>query len=124
MPIHFRSGELQQKGKGIGGFFRGLINLFHPMVKSAGKNIVKAATSNTAKSIAKTLGEQALDSSLNITKDILQGNDLNQSLQREKRKFKRKGGDIISELQSARKKQKMSKAPKKVSLSSMKKYDR
>lgn len=121
--IHFRTDELQQKGKGFGGFFRGLINLFRPMVKSAGKTIVKAATSNTAKSIAKTLGEQAIDSGLNITKDILAGNDLEQSMLRERDNFKRTGKDIIEEMQKKRmvppKKRK-----KNVSLKTMSKYER
>ena len=106
MTIYFRGGELQQKGKGIGGFFRGLINLFRPMVKSVGQTVARAATSKTAKTIAKTLGEQALDSGLNITKDVMYGNDLKQSLEREKQNFKRSGGDIIDELQSSLKKKK------------------
>ena len=68
--IHFRGGEIQQKGKGIGGFFRGLINMLRPVARSVGSNLARAATSNTAKDIAKTLGEQAIDSTLNITKDM------------------------------------------------------
>ena len=133
MTIYFRGGELQQKGKGIGGFFRGLINLFRPMVKSVGQTVARAATSKTAKSIAKTLGEQALDSGLNITKDVMYGNDLKQSMEREKQNFKRSGGDIIDELQSSLKKKKMvntrkvtkrsSPNKRKVSLKTMKKYE-
>ena len=76
MTIYFRGGEYQQRGRGIGGFFRGLWNLFRPVAKSVGSSIVKAATSDTAKSIAKTLGEQALDSTLNMTKDAIAGNEL------------------------------------------------
>ena len=133
MTIYFRGGELQQKGKGIGGFFRGLINLFRPMVKSVGQSVVKAASSKTAKSIAKTLGEQALDSGLNITKDVLAGNDLKQSLQREKDNFKRSGGDIIEGLQSTLEKKrrdnvrnvnkKRTPNKRKLTLKAMKKYE-
>lgn len=89
MSIQFRGGELQQKGKGIGGFFRGLVNFFKPMMKSVGNSVVKVATSDTAKSIAKTLGEQALDSTMNMTKDVLHGNDLQDSFHREIDNFKR-----------------------------------
>ena len=49
MTIYFRGGELQQKGKGIGGFFRGLINLFRPMVKSVGQTVARAATQKLQK---------------------------------------------------------------------------
>ena len=127
MGLQFRGGELQQKGKGVGGFFRGLISLFKPMVKNLGSSVVKAATSNTAKSIAKTLGEQALDSSMNITKAALQGNDLKESLHREVDNFKRSGSTILDNLQSKRAragKKKVKKSPKrKVTLKSMKRYE-
>ncbi len=102
MSIQFRGGELQQKGKGIGGFFRGLVNFFKPMMKSVGNSVVKVATSDTAKSIAKTLGEQALDSTMNMTKDVLHGNDLQDSFHREIDNFKRTGVDIVDNLQSKR----------------------
>ena len=133
MTIYFRGGELQQKGKGIGGFFRGLINLFRPIMKSAGQSVVRAATSTTAKSIAKKLGEQALDSGLNITKDVLYGNDLKQSIDREKQNFKRSGGNIIDEIHSSVKRKrklntrktikKSSPNKRKVTLNTMKKYE-
>ena len=140
MPIHFRSGELLQKGRGIMGFMKAAFNNYlMPAMSSGVKNIAKAATSKTAKTIAKTLGEQALDSSLNITKDLLHGNDLNQSLHRETGNLKRTGGNIIEELQRSRKRQKRKSGkvskknpPKKknptkkkrISLTSMRKYDR
>lgn len=136
MGIHFRGGELQQKGKGIGGFFRGLINLVRPVVKSVGSSVVKAATSDTAKSIAKTLGEQALDSTMNMTRDALQGNDLQQSLHRESNNFKRTGSDIIDNLQRRKrvrgagvktlnlpKRKKMNSPKRKITLKSMKRYE-
>ena len=46
------------------------------------KNIWKAATLNTAKDTAKTLREQALDSASNMTKDLINGNDMRHSLDR------------------------------------------
>ena len=42
----------------------------------------KAAISNTAKDLAKTLREQAIDSALNMTKDLINGNDMRHSLDR------------------------------------------
>ena len=127
MSIHFRGGELQQKGKGIGGFFRGLINFFRPMMKSVGSSVVKAATSNTAKSIAKTLGEQALDSTINMTNDAIKGNDLRESLHREVDNFKRRGSDIVDNIQTKRnktgKKKKQTSPKGKVTLKTMKRYE-
>lgn len=128
MGIQFRGGELQQKGKGIGGFFRGLVNFFRPMVKSVGNSVVKAATSNTAKSIAKTLGEQALDSTMNMTKDMLQGNDLKESLHREIGNFKRTGLDIVDNLQTKRfrgsgVKKRLNPPKRKVTLKQMNRYE-
>ena len=102
MGLTFRGGEIQQKGKGIGGFFRGLINLIKPVAKTVGKSVVKAATSDTAKSLGKTLGEQALDSAFNITKDVLNGNDLMESFDREGTQMKRKAADAINEVQLKR----------------------
>ena len=125
MSIYFRGGEYQQKGKGIGGFFRGLVNFFKPMAKSVGNSVVKAATSETAKSIAKTLGEQALDSTMNMTKDMLQGNDLRDSFHRELDNFKRKGSDVVKDLQEKRIKKRKENQPKKpkVSLKAMRRYE-
>ena len=124
MSIHFRGGEYHQRGRGIGGFFRGLWNLFRPVAKSVGSSIAKAATSDTAKSIAKTLGEQALDSTLNMTKDAIAGNDLKSSLNREVGNLKRTGGDIITNIQAKRKKQKGSGKKKATKLKAMNKYGR
>lgn len=124
MTIYFRGGEIQQKGKGIGGFFRGLVNFFKPMVKNIGSSVVKVATSDTAKSIAKTLGEQALDSTMNLTKDVLQGNEVKASLNREIDNFKRTGTNIVNDLQEKRRMIKKNNVPKrKVTLKSMKRYE-
>ena len=124
--IHFRGGEIQQKGKGIGGFFRGLINMLRPVARSVGSNLARAATSNTAKDIAKTLGEQAIDSTLNMTKDYLNGNDMKHSFDRETGEFRKRGSEVIEQVQTKqrRRDQPMKKAPKKRStLKLMRKYD-
>ena len=126
--IHFRGGEIQQKGKGIGGFFRGLINLIRPVARSVGSNLAKAATSDTAKSIAKTLGKQALDSTMNMTKDILNGNDMKHAADREVAQLRKRGGEIIDEVQSKRSRKSndrsIRRTPKKrPTLKLMRKYD-
>ena len=124
--IHFRGGEIQQKGKGIGGFFRGLINMLRPVARSVGSNLARAATSNTAKDIKKTLGEQAIDSTLNMTKDYLNGNDMKHSFDRETGEFRKRGSEVIEQVQTKRRRrdQPMKKAPKKRStLKLMRKYD-
>ena len=54
--------------------------MLRPIARSVGSNLARAATSNTAKDIAKTLGEQAIDSTLNMTKDYLNGNDMQHSI--------------------------------------------
>ena len=126
MSIQFRGGELQQKGKRIGGFFGGLVNFFKPMMTSVGNSVIKVATSDTAKSIAKTLGEQALDSTMNMTKDVLHGNDLQDSFHREIDNFKRTGSEIVDNLQSKRVRAgiKNQNSPKrKVTLKTMKRYE-
>ena len=78
--INFRGGEIQQKGRGIGGFSRGLINLVSPKARSEVSSLAK--TSVTAKDLAKTLREKAIDSALNMTKDLINGNDMRHSLDR------------------------------------------
>ena len=61
MSLRFRGGELLQRGRGIGGMLRRLFNsLFSPILKTAGKSITKAATSNTAKTIGNAVKDQLL----------------------------------------------------------------
>lgn len=72
MSLTFRGGEeLVQRGRGIGAFFRSLSSLVRPIFKSVGSKIVRVATSEPAKAAAKQLGTQALESGLNLTKDMI-----------------------------------------------------
>ena len=106
MSIWFRSGvTLHQKGRGIGGFFRGLASIFKPIVQSVGKTAIKAVKSKTAREIASNLSSQAIDSGLNMTKDLIQGGDLKKSFENEQENFKKVGMKIINDLQNKRKKQ-------------------
>ena len=83
MRHRFKGGDLHQRGRGIGGFFRAIGSLFKPLMKSAGKTIVKAATSKTGKAVGEALKEQAINSAVNMTADVLRGNDLQESVSRE-----------------------------------------
>ena len=80
-------------------------SLFSPVLKSVGKKVVKAATSNTAKSIAKTLGEQAIESGLNLATDALRGNNLKESANNEFTTFKHTAADSLDKIKRKRKNQ-------------------
>ena len=101
MSLRFRGGERLQRGRGIGGLLRLLKSVFSPLVKSAGKTIVKAARSNTGKMIGNALKEQAIDSAVKLGVDAMRGEDMDVSLQH----VKRKAADGIVNIHSARKKQ-------------------
>ena len=120
--ITFRGGELQQKGKGVGGFFRGILNFLKPLLKSTGTSAMRFVKSDTGKDIAGMLGKQALNSSVNMTKHLMEGNDLRTSLKKSARQF---GSDVVDEIQKKRKKnvKKDVKKKKLTSLKSMDKYN-
>ena len=96
MSLHFRGGELQQKGKGIGGFFRIVSSVLKPLVKRVGQSVLNAATSSTGKAIGRAISEQALESTLNMTQDMLSGNSLSESFEAEKKNLKDKAKNILS----------------------------
>jgi len=96
MSLHFRGGELQQKGKGIGGSFRIVSSVLKPLVKRVGQSVLNAATSNTGKAIGRAISEQALESTLNMTHDMLSGNSLSESFETEKKNLKDKAKKILS----------------------------
>ena len=95
MSLHFRGGELQQKGKGIGGFFRIVKSFLKPLVKSLGHTVLNAAKSDTGKAIGRAISEQALESTLNMTQDYLSGNSLSESFENEKNKLKNKAKEML-----------------------------
>ena len=96
MSLNFRGGELQQKGKGIGGFFRIVNSVLKPLIKRVGQSVLKAATSSTGKAIGRAISEQALESTLNMTQDYLSGNSLSESFENEKKNLKNKAKNILS----------------------------
>ena len=105
MSLRFRGGERLQRGRGIGGLLRLLKSVFSPLIKSAGKTIVKAATSDTGKAVLRNIKDQAIDSAVKLTADAVRGEDMNVSLQNEMQHVKRKAADVIENVHSARKKQ-------------------
>ena len=106
MSLKFVGGERIQRGRGLGGILRMIKSLFTPVLKSVGKNVVKAATSNTAKSIAKTLGEQAIESGINLATDALRGNNMKESANNEFTSFKNTAADTLETLKRKRNKTK------------------
>ena len=113
MSLHFRGGELQQKGKGIGGFFRIVSSALKPLMKRVGQSVLNAATSSTGKAIGRAISEQALESTLNMTNDYLSGNSLTESFENEKKNLKNKAKEILS-------KQRGRGAPKRKQVESVK----
>ena len=113
MSLNFRGGELQQKGKGIGGFFRIVNSVLKPLIKRVGQSVLKAATSSTGKAIGRAISEQALESTLNMTQDYLTGNSLSESFENEKKNLKNKAKEILS-------KQRGRGAPKRKQVESVK----
>ena len=79
MSLRFRGGERLQRGRGIGGLLRLVKSVFSPLVKT----VAKAAKSNTGKALGNVLKEQAISSAINLTGDLIQGNNLKESLKNE-----------------------------------------
>ena len=103
MSLRFKGGERLQRGRGIGGLLRLVKSLFTPLVKSAGKSIVKAATSNTGKAVLNSIKDQAIDSGIKLATDALRGEDMNESLQSELQTVKHKAADGLESVVRNRK---------------------
>ena len=106
MSFRFKGGERLQRGRGIGGLLRLVKSLFTPLVKSAGKSIVKAATSNTGKAVMNSIKDQAIDSGIRLASDALRGEDMDESLHNELQSVKRKAADGLESVVRKKKKKK------------------
>ena len=114
MSLRFRGGERLQRGRGIGGLLRIVKSLFSPLVKTAGKTIVKAATSNTGKKVLNTLKDQAIESGVRLATDALRGEDMGVSLENERQQVKRKAADVLETVyDAARPKKQLKTTPKR-----------
>ena len=69
--VRFKGGELLQQGRGIGGLLRLVKSVFRPLIRTAGKTIVKAAKSDVGKHVLKNLKEQAIESGAHLTSAAL-----------------------------------------------------
>ena len=94
MSFRFSGGDRVQRGRGIGGFMKIASRLFYPVVNIA----KKALQSKTGRKIVDAVKEQAIDSSINIAKEIASGKNVKQSLKDEfknvKKNTKRKALEI------------------------------
>ena len=95
MSIRFRGGERLQRGRGIGGLLRLVKSVFSPIVKSFGRTAMKAVTSKTGKKAIESVKDQLVTSAINMTGDVIQGNDLGESFQNEFSNVKQTTGDAI-----------------------------
>ena len=79
MGPFFLGGERVQRGRGIGGLLRSVSKLFKPL----GNLAVKAAKSPAGKQIVNAVKNQAIDSSINVAKDLASGKGVRESLKDE-----------------------------------------
>ena len=103
MSLRFKGGERLQRGRGIGGLLRLVKSVFSPLIKSAGKTVVKAVTSNTGKAVMNSLKDQAIDSGMKLATDVLRGEDMEESLQDEIQHVKRKAADGLESVRRMKK---------------------
>ena len=94
MSLRFRGGERLQRGRGIGGLLRLVKSVFSPLVKT----VAKAAKSNTGKVLGNALKEQAISSAINLTGDVIQGNNLKESLKNELKSGRESLGNAVKGL--------------------------
>ena len=120
MGMFFPGGKRIQRGRGIGGWLGIASKLFRPL----GSLAVKAIKSPAGKKIVNAVKNQAIDSSLNVAKDLVSGKGVKESLQDEfenakentKRKILTIGSDYLKESDSSfspKRKKKILKGTKK-----------
>ena len=97
MSLRFRGGERLQRGRGIGGLLRLVKSVFLPMVKTAGKQIVRAATSNTGKAVMGSVRDQAISAGTNLAIDALRGSDMQESFSNEVSGMRKRVADEIQD---------------------------
>jgi hypothetical protein len=105
MGPFFHGGERIQRGRGIGGLLRIVSKLFKPL----GSLAVKVVKSPAGKRIVNAVKNQAIDSSINVAKDLASGKGVKESLKDEfdnvkestKRKVLTLGTDYLKENNSS-----------------------
>jgi LPS O-antigen subunit length determinant protein (WzzB/FepE family) len=105
MGLYFTGSERIQRGRGIGGILRIASKLFAPLASFT----KKALSSKVGEKVVKAVKKQAIDSSINIAKDLAAGKNVKESLkgefenvkQNSKRKALEMGSDYLeSQLKS------------------------
>jgi hypothetical protein len=119
MGMYFAGTDRIQRGRGIGGLLKLASKLFTPLASFT----KKALTSKVGEKVVKAVKKQAIDSSINIAKDLAAGKNVKESLKSEfenakqnsKRKALETGSDYLeSQLKShSAKKKKNNKKKKK-----------
>ena len=94
MGLNFLGGERIQRGRGIGGLLKTVSKLFFPISTLA----KKALKSESGKKILNAVKDQAVESTVNVVKDIAGGKNVKESLKEEfqnvKSNAKRRAIDI------------------------------
>ena len=114
--VRFKGGELLQQGRGIGGLLRLVKSVFKPLIRTAGKTIVKAANSDVGKQVFKNLKDQAIESGVHLTTAAMRGDDMGEAFNNEIQTVKRKAADAVEQVYegSQKKQRKTTTIPKKV----------
>lgn len=102
MTLKFTGGEHLQRGRGLGGLLRLVKSVFSPIART----VVKAAKSNTGKSILNALKQQAIESSVNLATDALRGNDMSKSFQGEMDHIRENAANSLEHLRRGKKRPK------------------
>ena len=95
MSLRFRGGDYIQRGRGIGGLLRMAKSVFLPLMKTAGKTIIKAGKSKAGKAVLGAIKDQAISSGANLVADVVRGNDLQESLHNEGQNIRERAADTI-----------------------------
>ena len=118
MSLRFRGGDYIQRGRGIGGLLRMAKSVFLPLMKTAGKTIIKAGKSKAGKAVFGAIKDQAISSGSNLLADVVRGNDLQESLHNEGQNIRERVANTIqSRIPKKRKKKPISTPNKKKRIS-------
>lgn len=115
MALRFSNHERIQRGRGIGGLLRIAKSFFKPIIDTVGR----AVGSSTGKRVINSVKKQALESGSHVLGDLLEGNNLSDSLSSEanlvKNKIKRVAGNTLTDFEEGnnKKRKKKSTSPNK-----------
>ena len=91
-------------------------SVFKPLIRTAGKTIVKAANSDVGKQVFKNLKDQAIESGVHLPTAAMRGDDMGEAFNNEIQTVKRKAADAVEQVYegSQKKQRKTTTTPKKV----------